>query len=92
MLLSAPSAKTLPGIGNHPRTHADKANNGHYPAEAECTCKRLVGKSFDTQGRNDLCQNGDTRQEEDNPVAYKMFKHGYPLADFEKQSISVYPV
>ena len=76
MLLSAPSAQTLPGIGSHPRAHADKAYKGHYPAETKGACKRSVGKSFDTQDRNDLCQDSNARQEENNTVTYKMLEHG----------------
>ncbi len=60
MLLSAPSAKKLPGVHFNARAHANKADNSHYPGDSQSTGKSAIRKILNTEGRNDLSQDYDT--------------------------------
>ncbi len=84
MLLSAPSAKKLPGVHFNARAHANKADNSHYPGDSQSTGKRAISEILESKSWNDLCQDCNAHQKKNNTVAYKMLKHAYSLPRFDK--------
>ncbi len=84
MLLSAPQQKKLPGVRFNARAHANKADNSHYPGDRQSPGQSAIRKILKSKDWNDLCQNCNARQKENNPVSYKMLKHGPSLPEFNK--------